>query len=393
MDSADEAGGEAVFTSDGLPSLAAPLPPPPLPSIGDGATGAGGKDDGGGDAVVEEESDPRAAFESFGDAGVGWLSNNPNAASSAGWEDPRRRLFQLKKEVDELEASLAEENEKGGTDDGNHHAAALELQARLAELGTGDSSALAAMLRGRQEDLSRVIARDLENYGEKKDGLATDLEKMSLGESKEGGGDGKIVYELYRANNLAPDAAKSVPREVALEERLRRLERAVGSSAAAAGEQQSILERVDAAERLAREVDAKTVEKLAAKAKVARADLEAAARARAKLASKSGGAASGGKEDAKTIAALHAQMVELEGISAHLPALTVRLAELADLHATAADFATRLDAAEAVAARSEGALTSVEEALKAMEAGWKGNLEAVERNVKKLDELLAKQSP
>ncbi|KAL7525721.1 hypothetical protein ACHAXR_001129, partial [Thalassiosira sp. AJA248-18] len=87
------------------------------------------------------------------------------------------------------------------------------------------------------------------------------------------------------------------------------------------------------------------------------------------------------------IAALHTQLIELEGLSTHLPLLTVRLLELANLHTNAAEFSTRLEAAEIAVARSEGVLYSVEEALNNVEGGWKVNMEGVERNVKRLDEL------
>eukprot|EP00580_Thalassiosira_gravida_P015984 CAMPEP_0201665420 /NCGR_PEP_ID=MMETSP0494-20130426/6569_1 /ASSEMBLY_ACC=CAM_ASM_000839 /TAXON_ID=420259 /ORGANISM="Thalassiosira gravida, Strain GMp14c1" /LENGTH=396 /DNA_ID=CAMNT_0048144371 /DNA_START=22 /DNA_END=1212 /DNA_ORIENTATION=+ len=391
MDSADEAGGEAVFTSDGLPSLTTPLPPPPLPSIG-GASSSDGVDAGGAqkenaDAVIEDESDPRVAFKSFGDAGTGWMGLSDNASAAAAWEDPRRRLFRLKSEIDALEATLAEETRKeGGSDDGTH-AMALELKIRLNTMGMADSGSLATMLRGRQEDLSRVIAKDLEKFGS---GDGNDLSKamnsLTLsGETKEE--DGKIVYELYRSDA----AATTIPRQAILEERLRKLELAMGSSSDN-NQGKSVIERIEEAERLSREVTAKQVEKLAAKAKVVRADLEAAARAKAKLASKSNKDGAGSKEDAKSITALHSQMAELEGVSAHLPAVAVRLVELSNLHASAAEFASRLDAAEAAVGRSEGVLTSVEEALGKMEGGWKDNLEGVEKNLKRLDELLAKQS-
>jgi ABC-type transporter Mla subunit MlaD len=81
--------------------------------------------------------------------------------------------------------------------------------------------------------------------------------------------------------------------------------------------------------------------------------------------------------------------VELEGISAFLPALASRLSELSNLHSNAAEFGSRLGAAEETLNRSEALLSNVEEALAKMEVGWKENMEAVERNVKQLDELVA----
>ena len=122
---------------------------------------------------------------------------------------------------------------------------------------------------------------------------------------------------------------------------------------------------------------------------ISRSDLEAAARAKSKLSSNNN--ASLAKEDAQTITSLHNQLLELEGISAYLPALTSRLTELSDLHSNAAEFGSRMDAAEETLTRSEGLLASVEEALGKMEGGWKENMEAVERSVNKLDELVAKK--
>jgi chromosome segregation ATPase len=117
-------------------------------------------------------------------------------------------------------------------------------------------------------------------------------------------------------------------------------------------------------------------------------DLEAAARAKTKLSSNN---ASQAKEDSQTITSLHNQLVELEGISAYLPALTSRLSDLSNLHSNAAEFGSRLDAAEETLTRSEALLANVEEALTKLERGWKENMEAVERNVKKLDELVARK--
>ena len=121
-------------------------------------------------------------------------------------------------------------------------------------------------------------------------------------------------------------------------------------------------------------------------------DLEAAARAKAKLSSPSPNHTSTTAQESQILTALHNQLIELEGISAYLPALTVRLTELSNLHSNAANFGVRLDAAETVVSRSEVLLRNVEESLRKLETGWKANMEAVEGNVKKLDELMAGHS-
>ncbi|KAL3777318.1 hypothetical protein ACHAW5_005954, partial [Stephanodiscus triporus] len=423
---------EAVYSSDGLPSLAVPLPPPPLPSsVGDddddegrrrpgGGGGAGGSDD----AIESLASDPRAAFDAFVvAAGVGGApfpasarARRPASAapSSTTWEDPRRRLFRLRSEVEELEIALRVD---GGDGEGAYsRAEASELRSRLDALlsPAGNAGGLAAMLRGRQEDLSSVISRDVARLSAEEAARATADVDGREGDSKRGGdggggsssSGGKIVYELYRegvGSKRATSESTTVPREVALEERLRRLELAVGSSSSSSSSttmttttgggiaNKSILERIDEAELLVREVDASAIEKLAARAKVVRADLEAAARARSKLASasaRSGVGGVGGGEDFRRVSELHAAMLELDGMSAHLPALASRLLELSTLHSNAAEFETRLGAAEVALSRSESTLASVERALARMEEGWKENVKVVERNVDRLDGLL-----
>jgi len=48
--------------------------------------------------VIEKESDPRAAFEAFSDAGTtGWMGHSSTNIMLL--PDPRRRLFQLKSEM------------------------------------------------------------------------------------------------------------------------------------------------------------------------------------------------------------------------------------------------------------------------------------------------------
>lgn len=432
---ADESAGvqETIYSSDGLPSIVLPLPPPPLPPIG----GVGGgqddtnakndnNEDGGQDAIIETQSatDPRAAFNVF-------YNNNNNLDFSTGpnslyrtrptndvpssmttaWEDPRRRLFRLRAEIESLEHAFAIEKEENTLLDNNNddHAdqaaaavTASELKSRIHALLPGED--FASMLRGRQEALSSVIARDMDRLAAVHDNKFEGVEK-GKGEG-DNDGVGKIVYELYKecGGGGGKNIKAVAESEMALEERLRKLELAVGSSFPSStmigssissnDVNKSILQRIEEAEQLVREVDSSAIDKLAARAKVVRADLEAAARAKSKLSTLSrsvGGSKEHQqqqKEDFKTIAELHTKMHELDGISSHLPALTSRLLELSTLHANAADFASRLEAAESALSRSESTLTSVERALTIMEGQWDENMKVVEKNVLKLDRLL-----
>ena len=387
---ADEAGGEAVFSSDGLPSLLTPLPPPVINSVARNDI-----DDENADAVIEESSKPVDVFESFHNHAnaVGWsglTKSTIDSDSISSYEDPRRTLFRLRAEVDRLEDIFAAEGQKQHeTSDANDQYQLQQLKSRLENMLGDDTSAditLDKLLRGRQEDLSRVIAKDLQNFN--KGDLSEDMDKLNInadGDDKIKRKDGKIVYELY-SSSLGQQKHHQSPKAATLEERLRKLETILGSTATDATSK-SLLERLNDAERLTKEMDMKEVDKLAAKAKVVRSDLEAAARARQKLASSSSSSRVN-DEDARTLTALHTQLVELEGISTHLPALTVRLTELASLHSSAAEFGERLNVCEEAVNRSEKLLESVETSLNKMEEGWKGNMEVVENNVNRLDEML-----
>ena len=376
--SADEAGGEAIFSYDGLPSLAAPLPPP-------SAGGPSAVDNNEiGDALISTNNTFRTAFDSFNNAGTGWMgishptknnaTNISGSGGGGGWEDPRRKLYQLNSEIEQLETTFANEQQqqdKTVSDDIYNEEIQTEmeeLKSRIVAMGLADDASLANMLRVRQEDLSRVI----------KDGsLSEGMENLSLKGKADDGSTAKSAIGI---------------KEAMLEERLRKLELVMGNSnnTSTNNGDKSIMERIQTAEILLNEVSPTQIDKLAAKAKVIRADLEAAARAKTKLASKSSSAAAGQhqKEDAAIIAALHTQLLELQGLSSHLPALTLRLAELSNLHSNAADFSSRLTAAEVAVGRSEGMLHNVNEALSSMETGWKDNMDRVEGNVKRLDELL-----
>ncbi len=447
--SADEAGGEAIFTSDGLPALIVPLPPPPLNSDGRhhrrcrhhddgndidrGGDGDDDVDDGGDDdddddaLIIQEELDPRTAFQAFSrhpPTNAGWILNRPDSDSTANnvdgeaeqagliggggddnnyemhWVgDPRRRRLQyLKAEIDKLETTLnnnsTDNNNADDDDDKNNlKAMMIELNSRIDSLGMTHASSSQKY----QEYLSRII------------------EKLSSDSLGFGGKDDlkmKLLHELHREQQQEQSStvatmisSSSTPsqREALLEDRLRRLEHVMGSTSTTtstigsnnSNTHKSILERIEDAERLSAQMDMNHLEKLAAKAKVIRADFEAAARAKTKLGSatatfsKSSSVTNTTAElDSQVISALHAQLIELDGISTSLPALTHRLLELSNLHTNAAEFSSRLSNAEMAIGRSERMLSSVEEALTKMELGWKENRDVLERNVKRLDDMM-----
>jgi hypothetical protein len=63
-----------------------------------------------------------------------------------------------------------------------------------------------------------------------------------------------------------------------------------------------------------------------------------------------------------------------------------RLQDLSSLHVQAADFSSRLASVENAAADAERLLRGVEDALGAVEEGWRSNAEAMEKNLAALDE-------
>mmetsp|Transcript_6598 Transcript_6598/g.15816 ORF Transcript_6598/g.15816 Transcript_6598/m.15816 type:complete len:425 (+) Transcript_6598:17-1291(+) len=405
---ADAAGGEAIYSSDGLPPLPAPVPP---------VTSSGATDDA--DNVLDSDHvSPAAAFEVFGGkaylrpggggGGRSVATGNIVAGSSSGTrtglsvEPPLVRLARLSAELSELERDLETTTTSSAAAAGAVSSEELtqlarELSSRLEVLsnqhgivaGTGSGNS-----RTLSDNLTRLVREELAK--------ASSSDAASAAAASESGGGG-IVYELYASSatgHVGPTSAASAASEASIAERLGRIERAVGStssasaivstSAASGGESdsrsgRSVLERLEGAERMAGRVDAKALDAAAARAKVIRADLEAAAKAKTKL---SAALSTLSADDARIISDLHTQLQDLEGVSAHLPAITSRLQDLSALHLQASTFATRLTSVENATREAERLLRGVEEAVSKVEDGWKANASAVESNVAALDERI-----
>ena len=107
--------------------------------------------------------------------------------------------------MDRLESAFAAEGQKQHpTSDANDQYQLQQLKSRLGNMLGADASAdvtLEKLLRGRQEDLSRVIAKDVQNF--QKGDLSEDMDKLNIdavGDDKNKIKDGKIVYELYSSS-------------------------------------------------------------------------------------------------------------------------------------------------------------------------------------------------
>jgi hypothetical protein len=147
IDSADEAGGEAIYSSDGLPSLSAPRAPKLTSNVSTS-----------GEDVLDsnELMDPAAAMSIY---------------SPASKESAKAKLARLQREVAELEAEM-----KG--DD-------------VSKLATALSSRLVSGMNA-QDDLTKLI----EDYKAK--------EKSDIKERETGG----LVYELYGGTVVSLSSAE-----------------------------------------------------------------------------------------------------------------------------------------------------------------------------------------
>mmetsp|Transcript_14961 Transcript_14961/g.31025 ORF Transcript_14961/g.31025 Transcript_14961/m.31025 type:complete len:240 (+) Transcript_14961:82-801(+) len=218
-----------------------------------------------------------------------------------------------------------------------------------------------------QDELTRMIRQQLETVQSK------GAESAKAADAGETG----LVYELY-GNATNPTTT--------LEERLLNLERLLGnasSSTVSAVSYKSLLHRLEDMEALVATVDSATLEKTSTKAKVIRADLEAASKARNKL------TATYKKEDSKMIQQLYQQMIDLEGLGGYLPSLVERLQQLSTLHQQASTFGTRLSELERGATQVEATVNQMEDGMGTLQTTIAENITAMESNMKKLDEKLA----
>jgi hypothetical protein len=189
---------------------------------------------------------------------------------------------------------------------------------------------------------------------------------------------------------LETGSSKTQPNNVVtsdLEALLLRLEQTVGSMSApdARNNRKCLLERVALLEkRSAVLLDDAQLEAAARKAKVIRHDLEAAGKARNKLANSKTDAA-----DFKIIAALYDRMIQVDGVHEHLPALTKRLETLTHQHADASTWSLRLVAVEQLLSRLQTQMTSCETSCAILQTSWETNAKRLEATMRDLDQRMA----
>jgi hypothetical protein len=108
--------------------------------------------------------------------------------------------------------------------------------------------------------------------------------------------------------------------------------------------------------------------------------LEAASKARSKLTSASSAA------DNKTISALHEEMMQLQGVSQHLPAVVQRLQQLAHVHVQSAHFPSRLSTAEQELQNMSTSVSNLQECLTRVETSMLESMATMQANIKLLDD-------
>eukprot|EP00587_Corethron_hystrix_P004921 CAMPEP_0113301750 /NCGR_PEP_ID=MMETSP0010_2-20120614/2846_1 /TAXON_ID=216773 ORGANISM="Corethron hystrix, Strain 308" /NCGR_SAMPLE_ID=MMETSP0010_2 /ASSEMBLY_ACC=CAM_ASM_000155 /LENGTH=388 /DNA_ID=CAMNT_0000155419 /DNA_START=50 /DNA_END=1216 /DNA_ORIENTATION=- /assembly_acc=CAM_ASM_000155 len=370
-----------IFESEPLPlrsssSKICNVPTPPSLSTSKDASDVNG-------SIDVSSLDPTVAFEVFAGKTFDFPDSRvrpkmkSDCKSSADrnelTETPSMRLARLSREISELEVDFAAPS-ASVCDDATSAVVSHELSRRsknladrLHRLGTiasvGPRSSVQATAVVEAAVTSAAASR-------------MDADENNVG--------GVVTYELY-GGCVSIDSNDIVPAGT-VEFRLAALERAVGIGVGATSKQaRSILERIEEMERVVAAADTVSLDAVATKAKVIRADLEAATRARCKLGSVLPSTDSG---DSKQINTLHSALVALEDTIVHLPSIAERVRSLSVLHGTAAEFSSRLVEAEGTLAVGLRTVAEVEEALGMAGKQCVENAKAVEKNVIGLEERI-----
>jgi len=372
---ADAAGGEAIYSSDGLKQL--PVPPPPIlkrPINEDR--------DNNTDTLDYESPSSIQAFEVF--AGKVW-GNNMNSAGSSraavgyqvpivgqrGQESRLEKLARIQAELQQLE----EESKSIMQIDDSNNDDIVNTQGNNDQANDGEKEIMKVV-----KDLSEKL-RILQNNNidvKKRHQFLTS--KMN-----------SIVNQKDDDNNnnasRPNDATKNI-KSLQQQERLLRIEKCLGTQIHTSIPTESILERLKQAEGKLNSIDDETLNNAASRAKVIRADLEAAAKARSKINNTN-------VEDASKIAKLHQQLVDLDGFlspssssSNILSTIVVRLSTCATLHSQSMEFGKDLKALEHMVKDVEVMLHSVEDSVNCTEKSMKDNMDLIRKNMETLDQQL-----
>lgn len=244
---ADQAGGEAIFSSDGL----APIPKPPAPKTRH-------TEDNEKDGLDQESHmDPLKAFEIF--AGTVFPNTNGNETSTSSAATMKCRPFgesrleslaRIESELKALEMDLDVSKSGEPTEDPNLQAEQdlmQQLSQRLVQLSTTVSS----NVEQRHLDLNSIVQSQVQQL--------KDTEQGSDQPKKD-----EIVYELYSKND---NGTAMTPQQL---ERLERLEQCLGPVSNGGISSSTLLERLAKAEDTLKSIHPTSLELAASRAKVIR---------------------------------------------------------------------------------------------------------------------------
>ena len=373
-----------ILCSDGLPRLSLPPAPTSTRSVDND------------DVINESSMDLPAAYEALtrprpskdgmvrnqnhpigSNVGTSVSSSYPNSHNHKN-ETPMAKFMRLKQEVAELEMDFISgsksmlNSKEDGVLEQEMGKMVHSLMNRLDVLGYHQDHDGAKYQRHQQQQLMEVLQSAL---------AASSVSQTRLNQQQQE--NEPHVNQQYTLSLSQ------------LEERVARIEASVGSSAGSVpSSSSSIAHRLGEVEKSLNQiaqVDQQMLDRAAARAKVIKADLEAAVKAKSKLLSSSSSNSMSqnvSAEDTKMIAYLHDQMTQLSEVSLQLPVMAQRLNLLSSLHIQAASFANRLTAAEQTSTQVQKLLKNVEASLDRVESGTKSNLELINSNMKLLDERM-----
>lgn len=339
---ADAAGGEAIYSSDGLSPI--PIPqPPPVPQYSkkeEKETIEDGIDYGSKNAIE--------AFEVFSGKVFPSKTRRSHGGVGGGKNESRlERLARIQAELEEMEEDDLNENQE--EEEKEIMSVVNDLTERLRVLQNGVD------VTKRQQQLTSVVNQ----LSLKNDDDAAEIQKKQ------------------QESQTQKDSNQSLTTQ---EQRLLKIEQMLGSQMSP---NVSVLERLKQAEGRLKSIDEKTLTQAASRAKVIRADLEAAAKARSKLNNTN-------VDDEAKVTKLHNQLVDMDGFlsSNILSTIVNRLSTCASLHSQSMEFGKDLKSLEDMVKDVEVTLGSVEESVKSVESGLVENMKVIQKNMDKLDQNL-----
>lgn len=393
---ADEAGGEVYFSSDGLD----PLPIPNPPALTSHHTSSDAPTDDGTtydsktssnqtyNDVLESDThsiQPEKAFEIF--RGRVFSTIRPGSTVKDKQQDDEtllQRLARLQSEIEDVERDLkCSAKSNIATEKQTDQAGSLDEKVAVQDL-TNIASDLSRRLSSlsvqqRQKDLTLQIQKEYTNLKSSRGLKLMNNDKKGQGELLE------KDSELKRSFTIEQEL------------RLSKIEAMLGTGQIGVSNEISsgnIVHRLMNAERKLDNMDEKTLINAANRAKVIRADLEAAAKARTKI---NNAMTAIGSEDTKTIVKLHDLLLDLDGFlqdssstSNILSILVDRMSACSGLHTKASEFESKLISLEQMAKQGQAMLKNVEDCLGKLEEGLMSNMKVVEGNIEDIDKRLDK---